>query len=527
MLLRAFCYCMMAVFFCLPNARAQDTLQTYPLSSFTYRTNGYKALTFFGDFNGRADNSKEGAAERSSSSGSGMSALARYIETKSTERKQSLTSYLASVIPYSFTRESNSGAKTGSFFSQFSLDARNLTRLYKGQRFIEYGAVAGVNGGTERLKQTDTTIKGSNYSILGELQIGAGLGRLEQVTDAQTALFILNDLQAKGLAFNVSPEMVDKFGRFITQMRNGRIFDLRKRTKEQLKLIDQFLRENKLIRSTDAEEISIINDNLYFSFNNDLSQLPSAIHVGYEGGLIPGADFNAIGDYIPFTQAYVFNPGSDLTIFPDYISEFRVHTLQPINEQTLRMSGRKLYARIRGVYNNSKNRQVDAGFTTRGIVAQVGIEKHIPVSLHWQTIYSANLNYFTGRNTSKLQPRFFQDRLYEALNTQINTKIGTFYLNAEWAKRYYPNGRTSIEGRASALLSNGRFNTQQSGGIDQNFWSSTLTADVIGTYFLNSNTVIRGSFSLIGQFGKSGAVPKQSFDKVSGFFGLSFQHVFF
>ncbi len=51
------------------------------------------------------------------------------------------------------------------------------------------------------------------------------------VQDAQMALYILNDLQQQGLLnAPVSPEIAQSFAELITDIRNKRVFDSRRKT---------------------------------------------------------------------------------------------------------------------------------------------------------------------------------------------------------------------------------------------------------------------------------------------------------
>lgn len=509
------------------NTKAQQKESNFNLSNFKYRTTGYRALTFTGDFNSGGGNSTIKDTIKQNYLSNGLSGQARYMQTISTDNKQRFTSIFGFINPYAQRSDKYNATKTSSNSSMLTLDWHDFNRLYKKDFFIEYGTDAGISGALRSEKMNGAKTKNNTLGYGLEVTAGVGKGRLEHVSDAQTALFILQDLKEQGLATNVSPEMVDKFGHFITGIRNGRVFDLRRRTKFQLKEIDRFLKENKIITATDADEISIINDNLYFSFNNDFSPLPYAIHKGYEGGDAPGSNNDpfSIVSYIPIQQAYLQNIFSDLTIFPDYISEFNVHTLQPTNEQTMRLSGQKIYVRARGVYANSIN--TAATLAIKAVVMQAGFEKHTPINLHWQQSVSVNVNYYTGRNSSKAGLRYFQDRLTDGVTNQLMPRSSSVYLNAQYAKRYYPNGRSSIEGVAALYLTKQNFIDGAGGSGKFSAATGAFNTKVLATYFLNHNTVVRGEANIYYFRSTLKSITSTNDRNVQGGVSVSIIHTFF
>ncbi len=510
---------------------AQKTVNEPLLTNFKYRTNGYKALTFFGDFRNLVRDTREADTAKSGILGAGLSGEARYMRSLSTDKRQRLTLLYGSANPLALTKNWNAGSRNSSNASNFSFDWNDFNRIFREAYFLEYGTAAGVSGLFTSDKNNGQTTRARTLSFRADLTVGAGKGRLEHISDMQTALFILQELKKEGKLKSFDPSTADKFGRFITELRNGRVFDLRKRTRFQIKQIDQFLRENNLISETDADEIGIINDNMYFSFNNDLSPLPNSLHRGWEGGINPGtvpAYYN--NEYISLLPAYLFNSGGDLIIFPDYISEFNVHTLQPQNEQTMRLSGQRLYVRGRGSYlnydSNNPLLQGSASIASRGVVAQAGIEKHRPLSLQWQDVLSCNLNFYTARNSNQPQLRFFQDRIYNATTTEVQAKLTSFYLDTYYAKRYYPNGRTSIEGSAGLNIFYSRF-TGDNSPSQATSTGGVFKTSVLATYFLNNNTVIRGEFNLyFSQISKKEVTTLKQ-GTVQSLIGVSLNHTFF
>lgn len=500
----------------LSNVNAQQKASDYKLSDFKYRTAGYRALELNADLNSTGQKAIERDTAKSNYYSGSLNFKARYLKSLSTEAHQRLNIMYGDITPGAASNRNEPNIKNSNAFSTLNSGWHDFNRIYKKKFFLEYGTDASFFYSFGSEKNNGVKAKSSQILYNAEANGGIGIGRLEQVTDAQTALFILQDLNENGGAAFVDAAMVDKFAHFITSLRNGRVFDLRNRTKFHLKQIDSFLTGNKIIKLTSADEIGIIMDNLYFSFNNNFSALPNALHYGDEGDGHPGS-FNMfsagyyIPDYLPRAQAYVFNPGSDLTIYPDNISEFNVHTLQPLNEQTMRLSGKKIYARVRAVYGGGKNTgAMSSPPGTKGIISQMGIEKHKPVNLKHQENYSANINFFTASNTGRAELRFFQDDFTagSALGRQYFLKSNAVWLTASYTKGYYPNGRTSIEGKASFYLSKSFYNFDYlQSVIKYNLIGGSLRADAFATYFVSNTTVLKGSAGLYYQYAKEKATP--------------------
>jgi hypothetical protein len=514
------------------HTKAQLKVSEYKLSDFKYRTNGYRALGLFGDFSGGINNQLEKDTIKNNSSRGGLIAEARYMLSKSTEQKQKLNITHTFIIPYGGDRTNRNNTKTVTSASDFSLGWQDFNRVFKKDFFHEYGTTAYFSA-IARAEKTNTVKSRTNVlNYMVDATIGAGKGRLEQVTDAQTALFILEDLYNNGSISPVSPELTDAFARFITSLRNTRVFDLRRRTKFHIKQIDSFLVAKKIIKATDEDEIGIINDNLYFSFNNDFSPLPRGLHYGFEGSGNIGTGFltedvGGFNDYIPFQQMYIFNPGSDLNVYEDYISEFNVQLLQPMNEQTLRLSGKKLYIRARGVYSGGRAKNSTSPATTAGIITQVGLVKQRPVNLHWQENYGVNITGMIAQNTKRAKLAYFAQGLTNTVGAAYfnSNFIG---VNGRYSKGYYPNGRTSIEAVTKIDMAIGNFIPDGQTSLKTIAFTAAVTADFYATYFLNANTIIKGSVSLYyaTAMNKQSGVTQKG-NNESAFFGFGIIHNFF
>jgi len=90
-------------------------------------------------------------------------------------------------------------------------------------------------------------------------QVGIGLGRIEQVTDARQAIYILDELNKKRLLKkDLSQDEIFKFAQGISKVKNKRFFDARLRKIEEITTVDSLLSE--YIYSQNAAYFTTLND---------------------------------------------------------------------------------------------------------------------------------------------------------------------------------------------------------------------------------------------------------------------------
>lgn len=512
----------------LSNAYAQQNVSDYKLSDFKYRTDGYKLLRLHADFNALVKNAHIDT-DPEKRFFIAPSSLLEYAKSLSLDNKQRFLFAQANVGPFGIDNNSIGTNKTNSSAASISGKITDFHRVYKKNYFFEFGG--NLEGGlsSQKTKINDSVAQKYKNTRLGlGINIGAGSGRLENVTDAQTALFILKDLYELGSTKPVDAAMADKFARFITQLRNGRVFDLRRRTKHQIKAMSVFLKENGVIKTAEADEIGIINDNMYFSFNNDFSVRPYDNHSPYEIGTRQYSFFRPYNGYLPDEFNYYFNSGGDIYEYPDYVTEFAVQNLQPGADQSPRMAGTKIYARARAV--NLKAASSFGEYNARGIVTQAGIEKHKPVNMHWQKAVSLSIMYLNTKSGTNSYLRFYNESIVNTIaSSQLLATANSFHLMGRYLKGYYPNGRTSIEGVFDFSLINSNFVYQSNAGVKQGNVAVIAQPKIRGTYFLNNNTVIRGGTSVYFYNEFSNKNPARTYKARSFQMGLEFSvlHTFF
>lgn len=407
------------------------------------------------------------------------------IATDTRLRRSSWYGYLL----LSGNRSNQNGTKTGQSTQAPGLSYSLEERKYFSSNFIEYGGSAG--GHLFSRKNTSQGKPATHRETYASLSPYAGLGRgrLEYVQDAQTALYILNDLYREGMITTVSADVANELARVISLMKRTRKIDQRRRAIYQLTTIDSFLTAKKIIAHCDAKTSAIINDNLFYGFTNDLS----------------GRDYTYTPDVahpMDFTR-YRIDEGEQ--------DEFGwMPFLEPVSDQMFRRHGTIMYARLTPSIKYSDYREkigdsvLNTGFITDNLfyavpTMELVFEKHNAMNLKFQKNVIAGLR--AEHNMGK-----------RIVRTSYLSLFGNYVLG------YYPNNRTVIEGDAGmqfSLISMRNYKTKSY------FVAPGLSVHT--GYFVSYNTVLRGSFSL--RYGKFFGSDKSS--DVQQLLTISLRHYFY
>jgi hypothetical protein len=102
------------------------------------------------------------------------------------------------------------------------------------------------------------------------VSLGFGKGRMNYVTDAVQAMFILQDLQSQSPTI-YSAEQVEAIAQGVTLIRNNRYLDYRIRYKTQLRMLDSVLQENGVKPTNVIDYFTTISDN--WLYGNRISRM--------------------------------------------------------------------------------------------------------------------------------------------------------------------------------------------------------------------------------------------------------------
>lgn len=230
--------------------------------------------------------------------------------------------------------------------------------------------------------------KNDKFFLFSYINIGVGKGRIENVEDARLAVYLLDDLQKKGLINQVlSDAEVDEFAKVITLAKNKRQFDSRVRLIEEITKVDSFLVANGYVEEH--------NGSAYYTSIYDKWQYAGVVErlsgTRFTVGVSPGFNFHRS------------NYSKD-----DHFANYSDHTA---------IEG--------GSYRTPDWKNISSSFKG-SVYAEFTCEK--PMNLYWQ------------RSAGAVASFFLEDRRHH----ESTIKGATF--ETYFRMGYYPNSRTYITG---------------------------------------------------------------------------------
>jgi hypothetical protein len=117
------------------------------------------------------------------------------------------------------------------------------------------------NGNVQKTNNNTSNSLNSQFS----LNVGAGKGRLEYITDPIMATFLIVDLIEKADIKGVNSEQIENIAKGITKIRNTRFLDFRFRLIDQIEMLDQVLKDNGITSEKAAKYYTTLNDNWLYA----------------------------------------------------------------------------------------------------------------------------------------------------------------------------------------------------------------------------------------------------------------------
>ena len=364
---------------------AQDS--SFQLKDYKYRTPGYKALAVDFRFSGNSTKSKNVFNEDSRSRYLNLGpASVFYTRVISTETRLHQSTLELRPAAY-FSGNSQNGKETrysslNPSFSWFRND-----RLYRTNTwFFELGNQLSTAYTLQNVRDTLNRDKNSNINVQDNLILGIGKGRVENVQDAQMALYLLQDLSAQNLLSRTpTADEARLLAQLITDINTKRVFDFRRRQIYELTRLDSFFRSSGLAPQTDIRHFTTINDNWALALNP--RRLSGA---SWYLRLQPGVEY----------KRFATNNFTSIAYSSKIANTFL--NLTPV----------------------------------------IGYENYRPISLKWQRNFNVSLAYTATRFNQNTEGTY-QGNTTKTSNT-TNKWNGT--INASYGIGYYPNNRTMIDG---------------------------------------------------------------------------------
>lgn len=286
-----------ATFSCLTIANAQ--FYSFDLSK--YKTADYtrQMFTISGDVSGSYSESKSNGYEYYNKIFQPNFNI-QYLLIKNNRKVQQKINADLSLKPASYSYSSSSSS-FNNFYTKscenrtdgaFFLDSENRFYFKKNQFFeIRPGGnlfVYNRNSDLKNVNNPNTNEQNTTQKSLNgffTIPVGFGFGRLENVEDARMAVLMLEDLYKNNKIFKtINDEDILIFAEKITQLRNMRHFDARKRRIYEIQAVDSFLRNSGYSQSQDAVYFASLYDNWEYA-NNPLRLSGYRLTIGVDPSL--------------------------------------------------------------------------------------------------------------------------------------------------------------------------------------------------------------------------------------------------
>lgn len=280
--------------------------QDYDLNSYDFRYQKYHGLTFDFNLGSNGGHSFQSSQDTFSGDNSFLNGHAnsssfnfspRYFSVTNTDALQrQVDASVRGDFRYNINKNKGTQGTNGNRRGNNQLDLfyANTSRKYTGDRFkylrfssaldldrwMEYG-----EGNGEKTRKYD------NNRLVNETSVsyGFGTGRMNIVTDAVQAMFLLQDLSRIDGA-NYTTEQVEAVAQGITLIRNNRYLDFRIGYKTQLRMLDSVLQANGVSSEKSIDYFTTISDNWLYANRANRSSGSTLTHYatlgnGFEYGM--------------------------------------------------------------------------------------------------------------------------------------------------------------------------------------------------------------------------------------------------
>jgi hypothetical protein len=232
-----------------------------------YKFPDYKRHLLEFNFNSNGNSSSWSDIYKQSNNTSGFNLSYNFVKS-TRKRVESLSSTLNT--SYDFSKSVNESDKiTNKYISgYFSIDASERYYLTEDKWFLEIdpGFYSNIGRNTSDGTSTGKLKSSTNYFGI-ELGLGAGIGRIENVTEFWQAYYILEGMKKQGLlSRQTSSDDVSQLATLSSQLKSKRFFDSRLKKIDEMKSLDSLMHVTGLVENSDISYFNTIND--YWNFAN-------------------------------------------------------------------------------------------------------------------------------------------------------------------------------------------------------------------------------------------------------------------
>ncbi|GAB2625692.1 hypothetical protein GCM10027035_21740 [Emticicia sediminis] len=260
----------------------QISAQNYDLNNFKYRFQIFKSLNTYYNYNGGRQYYYDSFdfythyPITSSSFERNLNGNLVYNSYKSSDTQQS-SEYFYSSLDFKASQQNSDYTNYDTSMLNNTLNSntnynKSTTKYYKNNTFWQYNYGSRILLSNNRNSKNDTTLTKSR-TIYNETDvnlnagIGLGKGRIEDVTSAVNALFLLKDLEKEGIIKGFTNEQHENLAKGIVQLLNKRYLgDTRFIYIDQVAMLDSICKANNLsTNSNHLKYFNVLYDNLLYS----------------------------------------------------------------------------------------------------------------------------------------------------------------------------------------------------------------------------------------------------------------------
>ncbi len=448
--------------------KAQDS--SFQLKDYKFRTPGFRALQVDLNLNGSIFDSKYVNLDHYKSRSFNTNPNIDYFKITSTDKRQHTSNFSLRPSYYSNLSSSDTTKSTDRALS-VSFNWNRVDRVFfKNNFFFEAGNEFSVTGNNRHQSINNSSYNAEGNFLNNKLILGVGKGRMENVQDAQMAMFIVNDLQKMGLLQqDISADKLNELAKLITDINNQRVFDNRIRRIYELSRIDSFFKANNFVNQPSIAYFTTVNDNWALAFNP---------------GRLAGTVY-----YFRFRPSVKWN---------------RTESDQKYSVNNFKSNNREFYYSYEPV---------------------IGFEKQKPLNLFWQKSMGSSISFTQHWQRSKSAQQINNIPTQPTIFENINGS--SLFFNASYGIGYYPNNRTIVNG-GFYLNTRYVFSNEIGQREDLHFEPGLF---LNANYFMNFRTRFFLNATSMYRFFEPGSVPTPSFvyqrSEFSANISLGFSHIIF
>lgn len=169
-----------------------------------------------------------------------------------------------------YEKQNNSGVQTKQLNPNFDFEIKGSRKYYpKGDNKFFLEVAPDMKYNFDRSKKTTDETVNENWrsgDLYLKVDMGLGLGRMENVSDLWQGYYILEKLsQQKSLSRELNENDIFEFASFASKLKNKRFFDARLRKIAELQALDSLLHQKGLIVNSDVTYFATLNDYWFFA----------------------------------------------------------------------------------------------------------------------------------------------------------------------------------------------------------------------------------------------------------------------